>query len=162
MFFLNYGKESMRIKNLILDPRNFFSPSIIEKRKPLSNQARRKGWVGCNILIDSIPASGKIFIVQNGQVFPKETIRQQWERLSFLKKSPNMKAQSWIVDTIDCIEKLGKSTFSLGDIDQFENELSRKYPENKHIKDKIRQQLQVLRDKKMLTFLGGGKYSVVF
>ena len=43
----------------------------------------------------------------------------------------------------------------------FENYLSRrseKHPENKHVKDKIRQQLQFLRDKGYLKFLDRGKY----
>ena len=61
---------------------------------------------------------------------------------------------------MNCVEKLGSKNFSLDEIYAFENILSKKYPENKHIKDKIRQQLQVLRDKNYLQFLGGGKYAI--
>jgi type II restriction enzyme len=46
-----------------------------------------------------------------------------------------------------CIEKLDKKEFILQDIYDFENELKLKYPKNNFIKDKIRQQLQKLRDK---------------
>ena len=40
----------------------------------------------------------------------------------------------------------------------YENEFSRIYPKNKNIKDKIRQQLQVLRDLSLIEFLGNGIY----
>ena len=40
----------------------------------------------------------------------------------------------------------------------FENELKLKHPENNFIKDKIRQQLQYLRDKGFVKFLERGKY----
>jgi type II restriction enzyme len=46
-----------------------------------------------------------------------------------------------------CIERLEKKEFLLQDIYNFENELRNKYPNNNFIKDKIRQQLQKLRDK---------------
>lgn len=60
-----------------------------------------------------------------------------------------------------CIEKLGKSNFILDEVYAFENELQRLYPENKHVKDKIRQQLQVLRDKGYLEFTSRGKYRLI-
>ncbi|MCB9805227.1 hypothetical protein H6769_06535 [Candidatus Peribacteria bacterium] len=40
---------------------------MIEKRKPLSSTARRAGWTGCNILLNLIPESGKIYYIQNGE-----------------------------------------------------------------------------------------------
>jgi len=40
----------------------------------------------------------------------------------------------------------------------FEEYLSRLHPENKHIKDKIRQQLQTLRNKNYLDFISKGLY----
>jgi type II restriction enzyme len=40
----------------------------------------------------------------------------------------------------------------------FENNLKAKYPNNNFIKDKIRQQLQLLRDKGLIEFIGRGKY----
>jgi type II restriction enzyme len=44
---------------------------------------------------------------------------------------------------------------------QFENKLKIKHPNNNFIKDKIRQQLQVLRDKGLIEFVGRGKYKKV-
>jgi len=46
-----------------------------------------------------------------------------------------------------CIEKLNKKDFTLQEMYNFEAILKQKYPNNNFIKDKIRQQLQFLRDK---------------
>lgn len=40
----------------------------------------------------------------------------------------------------------------------FEAELQLKHPENHNVKAKIRQQLQILRDKGLIQFLGNGQY----
>ncbi|MGC8581819.1 MAG: hypothetical protein ACP5MW_05710, partial [Thermoplasmata archaeon] len=39
--------------------------------------------------------------------------------------------------------------------------LAEKHPNNKHIKDKIRQQLQILRERGYLEFKGNGKYEKI-
>ncbi len=65
-FFLNYNLQNYKIINFTVIPKHFFVPEIIEKRKPLSLNARRAGWVGCNILLNSIPDSGKIFYIKDG------------------------------------------------------------------------------------------------
>jgi len=142
-------------------PKYFFVPDIIEKRKPLSENARRKGWVGCNILLQDIPQSGRIFFVKNTKVQEKEEILRSWGKTLFLKEEKKISAKGWILDTMKCIDRLDKREFSLNEIYAFEKELSLKYPKNRHVKDKIRQQLQFLRDKRYLTFLGKGKYRVL-
>ncbi len=58
------------------------------------------------------------------------------------------------------IETLGKKEFALDDMYAFERELSKLHPENRHIRDKIRQQLQILRDKGYLRFLSKGSYQL--
>jgi len=63
-FFLNYTKN-YEVSNFLVIPKYFFTPEIIEKRKPLSENANRAGWVGCNILLSPIPESGKIFYIRN-------------------------------------------------------------------------------------------------
>jgi type II restriction enzyme len=62
---------------------------------------------------------------------------------------------------MNCIDKLGKKQFSLSEVYNFEEELRGKHPNNLHLKDKIRQQLQILRDNGQLEFLGRGKYRLV-
>ncbi len=60
--------------------------------------------------------------------------------------------------TMTCIERLAKKQFCLNEVYDFEGSLRKKYPANKHIKAKIRQQLQVLRDIGYLDFIARGVY----
>lgn len=55
------------MSNLWAVPKYFFTPDIIEKRKPLSEHAQRAGWVGCNIVWSDIPKAGKIALVRDGR-----------------------------------------------------------------------------------------------
>jgi len=144
--------------NLLVVPKQFFIPNIIERRKPLSETARRAGWTGCNILLEEIPHSGRIYLVKNRVSEPKEAVLAGWQRTLFLRDKKDMKAKGWLLDVMRCIEKLSQTEFKLVDIYKFESELSKKHPENQHIKEKIRQQLQTLRDNGYLEFSGKGCY----
>ncbi len=160
-FLLNYDLLNLEVTNFFVIPKHFFVPGIIQKRKPLSETARRAGWVGCNILLSSIPQTGKIFFVRNKLVEPKEKVLAEWKKTLFLRDEKEVSAKGWLLDIMRSIEKLGKHEFMLDDIYVFEKELSKLHPENKHIKDKIRQQLQVLRDKGYLDFVSRGYYRLV-
>ncbi|MEK7520725.1 MAG: DpnI domain-containing protein [Patescibacteria group bacterium] len=157
-FLLNYDLQSFEVLNFLVIPKHFFVPEIIEKRKPLSPTARRAGWVGCNILLNHIPQTGKIFFVRDGEIEPKEKVLSDWKKTLFLRDEKEIGVKCWLLDTILCVEKIGQKEFSLDEMYAFENDLSRKHPDNRHIKDKIRQQLQVLRDKGYLEFTSRGNY----
>lgn len=159
-FFLNYDKNSYDILNFVVIPKHFFIPEIIEKRKPLSVTAKRAGWTGCNILLDTIPNSGKIFYIKNSKLQSKDKILEDWSKTSFLKESYNINSKGWILDILKCIEKLDKKDFTLSEMYQFEKELKLKYPQNNNIEAKIRQQIQILRDEKYLNFTARGKYKL--
>jgi type II restriction enzyme len=49
-----------------------------------------------------------------------------------------------------CVKSLPNPIFTNEDIHAFESDLAKLYPGNRHIRDKIRQQLQVLRDRGLL------------
>ncbi len=157
-FFLNYGVETYEVLNFLVIPKQFFVPEIIEKRKPLSLTARRAGWIGCNILLESIPQSGKIFFIKDKNIEPKEKVLMEWQKTLFLRGEKEIGAKGWLLDIMRSIERIGKSEFTLENMYAFENELRKLHPENNHIKDKIRQQLQVLRDKNYLEFISPGLY----
>lgn len=159
-FFLNYDKNSFNVINFMVIPKHFFIPEIIEKRKPLSPTARRAGWIGCNILLETIPQSGKIFYIRDGKEESKNKILEDWNKISFLKQSTNLESKGWLLDIIKCIEKINKNNFNLSDIYQFEKYLKLKHPQNNNIQAKIRQQLQILRDKDYLKFVSRGKYKL--
>jgi len=159
-FLLKYNLENFEVTDFLVIPKHFFVPEIIEERKPLAQTARRAGWVGCNILLQSIPQTGKIFFVKNRHVESKERVLSEWKKTLFLRDEKEISAKGWLLDIMRSLEKLGRLEFTLDDIYAFESELSKLHPENKHIKDKIRQQLQVLRDKGYLDFTARGRYQL--
>lgn len=154
-FFLTYS--STMVNNVLLIPRYFFVPEIIEKRKPLSQDARRAGWTGCNINIESIPQSGKIFLVKNSKEIDRKTILEHYKKTESLQTN-NLESRGWIMDVLSCIERIPAADFSLDQVYVFADELQQKHPDNNFVKDKIRQQLQYLRDKGFLEFTTRGHY----
>lgn len=161
LFFLHYDLCNLKIQNFLVIPKHFFVPNIIERRKPLSAAARRAGWVGCNIMVKDIPSTGKIYFIRNKEVIPKEIVFKSWNKTLFLRQEKEFTAKGWILDIMKCIEQIGKKEFVLDEIYAFEKMLKQRYPDNRHIRDKIRQQLQILRDKNYLDFVARGKYKVV-
>jgi type II restriction enzyme len=158
---LNYHLQSFSVIDFLVIPKHFFVPEIIEKRRPLANTARRAGWVGSNILLQKVPQAGKIFLVRQGQIEPKDKVLSKWKKTLFLRDEKEVFARGWLLDVMRCIEKIKKQEFTLHDVYAFEKELSLLHPENKHIKDKIRQQLQILRDRNYLDFIARGYYKLV-
>lgn len=156
-FFLSYDKAYL-VTNLLAVPNYFFHPLVIEKRKPLSPSAKRAGWVGCNILFDQIPDVGKIYLVKDGLTIKLEKVRKAWSRTTFLKSQKNVEMRGWTLDILRCIQRIQNKEFSLKQVYEFEDELSARYPNNRFVKDKIRQQLQTLRDKGLLDFVSRGVY----
>jgi len=158
-FFLNYDLKTLKVSNFIVIPKHFFTAQIIEKRKPLSETAKRAGWIGCNILIDTLPKSGKIFYIKNEAIESKDKVLENWAKTLFLQESKG-EQKGWIIDIMACIEKLDKKNFTRQELLSFIPYLQTKYPNNHNIEFKISQQLQVLRDKGFLTFTARGNYEL--
>lgn len=159
-FFLNYSTIASKVENFLVIPKHYFVNDIIERRNPLSENARRSGWIGCNILLKSIPATGKIFFVRNGEVTSVKVVLDSWKKTAFLANQ-KADARGWTIETLKLIERIPSNEFNLVDVYAFENELKQKFPSNNFIKDKIRQQLQILRDKGLLEFKSRGKYKKI-
>lgn len=160
LFLLSYDASALSVTDLLIVPKHFFIADIIERRKPLPLTARRAGWTGCNILVESIPATGKISLVRDRFPCPKHEVLSTWQATTFLRANAGGDARSWLINVMSCIEKIGSKTFSLAEIYSFEGRLSALYPNNKHVKEKIRQQLQTLRNNGYLVFKGRGRYEV--
>jgi phosphatidylserine/phosphatidylglycerophosphate/cardiolipin synthase-like enzyme len=64
----------------------------------------------------------------------------------------------WKLDVFNCLNSFANQEFSLTRAYNFEGLLRKKHPNNTKIKDKIRQQLQELRDSGLIEFLGRGRY----
>jgi type II restriction enzyme len=155
LMLMNYGPAS--VKNLFVVPKQFFVRDIIEERKPLAATARRAGWVGCNIMLSRVPEAGKIYIVREGLLLDKAAVLDAWQKTLFLR-AQSAEAKGWLLNVLKCAEDIGKREFDLDEVYVFESRLSGLYPANRHVRQKIRQQLQVLRDQGLLEFLGRGRY----
>lgn len=156
-FFMHYNKNNLQVENFVMIPKYFFLPEVIEKRKPLAETARRAGWIGCYILLNRIPNEGRIYIVQNEKEVPIEQIINKVHKTEFLRGS-KLDVRGWTLDVLNCVNKIEDATFTLEQMYRFEKELSIKHPDNHHVKDKIRQQLQMLRDNEIIEFIGRGHY----
>ncbi|MFH1890589.1 MAG: DpnI domain-containing protein [Candidatus Kuenenbacteria bacterium] len=160
-FFLNYNPIKLEVLNFLVIPKHFFIPNIIEKRKPLTANAKRAGWIGCNILLQNVPQSGKIFYIKHGREEEKNKIIDTWQKTLFLRDEKEISVKGWLLDVMRCADRLDKKEFLLDEMYAFVNELKQLHPENKHVKDKIRQQLQILRDKGYLDFVSRGCYHLI-
>jgi len=160
LFVLHYDLDTWAVRTILLVPYFAFALSAVERRKPLAATARRAGWVGCNILLDRIPVHARISVVNEGTPQTSQQVRASYNRLRPLEKL-QVEKRGWTLDVLQVVQSLGKLEFTLADVYAHANALARLHPKNAHIRDKIRQQLQVLRDLGLLDFLGSGSYRLI-
>lgn len=156
-FFLTYSIKDFFVNDFLIIPKHFFQTEIIEKRAPLAPTARRAGWVGCNIDLQRIPELGRIFLVKNSVVADRANVLETWNKTISLREK-STEAKGWTLDVLKCVDRINSNDFTLNEVYQFEAELKAKHPENNFVKDKIRQQLQVLRDMNIIEFVSRGHY----
>lgn len=159
LLVMRYDIESARVRDLILIPNFTLPPSAIIKRSPLAPTARRAGWVGCSISLESVPEGGQIPMVRDSAVVAISTVRRAFSSLRVLQKLDPTK-RGWTLDVLRAIDTIGKEKFTLDDAYSQEYILASLHPQNRHVRPKIRQQLQVLRDLGLLNFLGRGIYQL--
>jgi type II restriction enzyme len=90
------------------------------------------------------------------------SLRRGAGRSLFVRSTHNVDAQGWLLDVLVCVERIKKKEFSLEDVYAFEAYLQAKHPSNHRVKEKTQsgQQLQILRGKGIIEFLGRGRYQV--
>lgn len=157
LMLLSYDRARQSVTNVAVVPKHFFVPDIIEERAPLKATAKRAGWVGCNILLSKVPEAGRIYVVRNGAALPKDLVLETWSKTAFLQDM-RLESRGWLLEVLKCTEAIGRAEFELSDVYAFEPHLQRLFPGNQHVREKVRQQLQVLRDRGFIEFLGRGRY----
>lgn len=157
LVLMGYDKTRKTVTNLSVVPKHFFIPEIIQERPPLAPTARRAGWIGCNILLSKVPEAGRITVVRNGELVPKDLVLERWQQTCFLRNERSA-ARGWLIEVMKCVELIGRAEFEIADVYRFEEHMQQLYPGNMHVREKMRQQLQVLRDAGFIEFLGRGKY----
>jgi type II restriction enzyme len=160
LFVLHYDLDTWAVRTVLLVPHFAFALSVVERRKPLAPTARRAGWVGCNILLDKIPVHARIAVVSAGVPHTSREVRHSYNRLRPLQKL-QVEKRGWTLDVLQVVQSLGKLEFTLADVYAHADALAKLHPNNAHVRDKIRQQLQILRDLGLLEFLGDGRYRLV-
>ncbi|MBQ9359372.1 MAG: restriction endonuclease [Abditibacteriota bacterium] len=156
LFVLTYN-DDYEVSDLLLIPRFFFVTDIIEKRPPLRPGTRRAGWVGSSIRIGSVPAQGIIPVIQRGTVIERDDVLRQYGHVKALQ-TDRLEARGWLLDVLNCVNDLGKTDFSLSEMYSYGPLLGAKHTGNNNVEAKIRQQLQLLRDKGFIEFTGKGRY----
>lgn len=152
--------EAWEIYGLTAIHSSFLTPWVIEQRKPLSETARRAGWIGCNIRLDRIPPDGEIAVIESGLCRAKSDVREQFKRFLPLAHL-TADQRGWTTLTLSIVRGLRRSEFSLADVYEKEQHFASAFPANRHVRAKIRQQLQVLRNLHIISFRGNGRYTVI-
>lgn len=96
-------------------------------------------------------------MVLNGLPVEADEVRTQYSRLRPLGRMDHER-RGWALDVLNALRLLQKSRFTLTEVYAFTDVLQRLHPQNLHIREKIRQQLQRLRDMGLVEFLGRGEY----
>lgn len=158
--FLLQRNPSWAVESLTAIHSVFLTPSVIERRKPLSSTAVRAGWVGCNIRLDKIGPDGEIQVIDHGVARASEDVRRQFRRFIPLSTIAPVE-RGWTTLTLSIVRGLAKKSFSLSDLYDKVRMFEDCYPHNRNVRPKIRQQLQVLRDLGLIQFEGRGKYELL-
>ena len=161
LFVMGYDRAAHRVSELIVVPRHFFTEAIIRPRAPLGPDARRAGWQGCTIRLKDVPAAGRIPLIRHGAPRPQAEVRAAWAATLFLRET-RPEARGWLLAVMGAVESVtdsgGREAFTLDEVYAQEARLAALYPGNRNVRPKIRQQLQVLRDRGWLSFDGRGRY----
>jgi type II restriction enzyme len=154
-FFLHYDLATWTVRNLLLVPHFAFPPSAIIKRNPTQPKGRSKPWIGCNYDLRRIPVDARIAVITEKEIVPAKEVREKFKKVKPLKEI-SVKERGWTLDVLNGVRNLGKNEFTNADAYTLTKQLEKLHPDNRHVRDKIRQQLQVLRDAKLLIHVSSG------
>jgi type II restriction enzyme len=161
LMLLQYD-PAWRVQRLVAVHPVFLTPAVVRKRpKPHIRPVSGDEYWMCDLDLTVIPSDGKIFVVQSGGVRPEAVVRQEFRRSKRFADIP-LKLRGWTSLVLSVVRRLGKKEFTLAEIYAHEGMMHAVYPENSHVRDKIRQQMQVLRDLGYVEFLSKrGEYRML-
>jgi type II restriction enzyme len=140
----------------------FVTPSIIRKRATAHTRPRsgQLYWM-CDFDLSVVPDVGKIVVVKEHKARSEKDVRAEFEALKPLK-DVSKQSRGWTGLVLGAVRKIGNQEFTLAEVYAHEEAMHAVYPENSHVRDKIRQQLQVLRDLGYVEFLSKrGEYRML-
>jgi type II restriction enzyme len=86
---------------------------------------------------------------------------ENYSRIKSLQ-TKNIDSRGWLLDVLNCVNQIPSNDFYLKDVYEFADVLSQKHINNNNIEAKIRQQLQLLRDKGFIEFMERGHYRKLY
>lgn len=158
--FISYDAPMSHVTQGFVVPGHFITPTIVTTSSPLRETARRRGWVGSNLMLGLLPPDARIYIVKEGRARPMDEVRRAWSRFRFLKDEP-ADSRGWLTDVLAAIRELDQPRFRTLDAYAFEARLAKLHPNNRNVRPKIRQQLQQLRNRGIVRFLDRGEYEII-
>jgi type II restriction enzyme len=139
----------------------FLTPSVVLKRRTAHTRANGKKYQMCDLNLSLIPTDGKIVVVGSGQARSHAAARREFKESKRFADIPLAK-RGWAGMVLAVVRKIGKREFTLAEVYAHEETMHAAYPENSHVRDKIRQQMQVLRDLGYVEFLSKrGEYRML-
>ncbi|MGA3144325.1 MAG: hypothetical protein ABSF10_15075 [Verrucomicrobiota bacterium] len=103
-------------------------------------------------------------------ITPPEEVRAQFRRVKPLGQI-KAKERGWTLDVLNIVRRLsltqpaghplpsdGRGTFTNDEVYAHDRELERLHPDNRNVRPKIRQQLQILRDTGLLIHVESGRW----
>jgi phosphatidylserine/phosphatidylglycerophosphate/cardiolipin synthase-like enzyme len=142
-----YSEDKTLVKDVVED---FYQLSNNEN----TGKIKKSNLLTVKEILSKIPQQKKI-------ILPKIDIKSDEKDDELFLINDDIISNSlkgWKQHVFNLIKMHSNSEFTLKEINYFENKLKEIYPKNNTIKDKIRQQLQFLRDIGLIEFLGNGKY----
>ncbi len=150
-FLLQWDANDYLVTNVQLIHKDCIEEDCIVRRQKIAS-----GFEGFNLDLKLVLRSGRIPIVYEGREIEKDTVLSQWKAIT--KIIPSMSSlNGWQKEVMRFIDSLGNEFYA----SDFEDQCliwEAKYPNNNHIAAKVRQQLQMLRNKGLIQFDGKGKY----
>jgi type II restriction enzyme len=104
------------------------------------------------------PLSGSLPVQSRSEmviITPPDVVREKFRKIKPLKDI-SVRERGWTLDVLNGVRSLGKQEFTNGDAYTLAEQLEKLHPDNRHVRDKIRQQLQVLRDVGLLIHVEHG------
>lgn len=123
------------------------------------NNTMDTGMLKLGALIGDRAEIGCNSVINPGSVIAKDAVVYPLSSVKGFVPCYHEPMSTWYDNIEDIVKnKITKEYFTLEDVYSYKDELKGKYPDNNFIKDKIRQQLQKLRDAGVIAFLERGKY----
>jgi type II restriction enzyme len=158
---LMHYQQDWSVQRLIAIHPVFLTPSVVRKRpKPHLRPKTLKPYWMCDLDLTRIPPDGKIVIVGDGAERQRAETRRAFRESMRFGDVP-LRKRGWAALVLAYVRKIDKAEFSLKDLYAYEAAMHAAYPKNSHVRPKIRQQMQVLRDLGYVQFLDRGHYQIL-